>query len=213
VFLFLLLVAFGVLLFGGHIMNRDKPPIPRTAIGAEGRTVYTGSDVMAGQKYFFSRGGQHMGTIWGHGSYLAPDWSADYLHRAALFLAARHLGKSPHEAESFSQADLERLDAPARGRVTALVDRTRGCPQPTRRQGGRGQERVSLAHLLPGFYQFYYAVRDGIWYARSPEITSGQAIRTFALLRIGPDLVLISGAVLLLAFVTRAIWLSRRRPV
>ena len=24
------------------------------------------------------------GTIWGHGSYLAPDWSADWLHREAM---------------------------------------------------------------------------------------------------------------------------------
>ena len=26
------------------------------------------------------------GSIWGHGSYLAPDWSADWLHREALAL-------------------------------------------------------------------------------------------------------------------------------
>jgi nitric oxide reductase large subunit len=26
------------------------------------------------------------GSIWGHGGYLAPDWSADWLHREALSL-------------------------------------------------------------------------------------------------------------------------------
>jgi nitric oxide reductase subunit B len=31
-------------------------------------------------------GGQEVGTIWGHGAYVAPDWTADYLHREAQFL-------------------------------------------------------------------------------------------------------------------------------
>jgi len=57
-----------------------------------------------------SRGGQHMGSVWGHGAYLAPDWSADYLHRMGLFLAARHLGRSAEEAAAFTQADLQKLD-------------------------------------------------------------------------------------------------------
>ena len=68
--------------------------------------VYTAEDVMAGQNYYFSRGGQHIGSIWGHGSYLAPDWSADYLHRMGLYIAARHQGQSAQEAARFSQADL-----------------------------------------------------------------------------------------------------------
>ena len=121
VLLFMLVMAFGVLLFGGHLMNRDKPPIPKEVVAQSGQTVYTEKDVLDGQNYFYSRGGQHMGTIWGHGAYLAPDWSADYLHRMGLFVAARHLGKTPEEAATFTQADLERLDAATRGRVTALA--------------------------------------------------------------------------------------------
>src|SRR5499427_8101785 len=31
-------------------------------------------------------GGMQVGSIWGHGSYVAPDWTADYLHREALFI-------------------------------------------------------------------------------------------------------------------------------
>jgi len=34
-----------------------------------------------------------------------------------LFIAARHLGKSPEEASSFTQADLASLDAPTRALV------------------------------------------------------------------------------------------------
>lgn len=117
----MLVAAFGVLLFGGHLMNRDKPPIPTEVATENGEVVFTGQDVTGGQNYFYSRGGQHIGSIWGHGSYLAPDWSADYLHRMGLFLAARHLGREPERAAAFTQTDLERLDAPTRARITALV--------------------------------------------------------------------------------------------
>jgi nitric oxide reductase subunit B len=62
-----------------------------------------------------------------------------------------------------------------------------------------------------GFFQFYYAVREGIRYARSPEIASGEVIRNVAIARVGPDLPFAAGALLLLLFVGRAIWLSRTR--
>src|SRR5512147_1036204 len=119
--LFLLTLSFGVLLFGGYIINRDKPPIPDTVVADSGQSVYTGADVTAGQNYFMSRGGQHMGSIWGHGAYLAPDWSADYLHRLGLFLAGRHLGRGAEQAAEFSQSDLDALDPGTRGRITGLV--------------------------------------------------------------------------------------------
>lgn len=121
VLLFLLVMAFGVLLFGGYIMHKDKPPIPKEVVTASGQTIYSEKDILAGQNYFYSRGGQHMGSIWGHGAYLAPDWSADYLHRMGLFVAARHLGKTAEEAAAFSQTDLEQLDVGTRARITALA--------------------------------------------------------------------------------------------
>jgi len=33
-----------------------------------------------------SIGGQAIGTVLGHGAYVAPDWSADWLHRESEFL-------------------------------------------------------------------------------------------------------------------------------
>ncbi len=119
--LFVLVITFGVLLFGGYLMNREKPPIPKEVVTHNGQVLFTEKDVIDGQNYFYSRGGQHMGTIWGHGAYLAPDWSADYLHRMGLFVAARHLGRTPQHAAAFTQEDLERLDAPTRAQVTALA--------------------------------------------------------------------------------------------
>ncbi|MFA7186197.1 MAG: hypothetical protein WC082_14955, partial [Victivallales bacterium] len=71
--------------------------------------------------YYFSRGGQHIGTIWGHGSYLAPDWSADFLHRMGLYLAARHHGLSTTDARQFTQADFDNLNAEERARLSVIV--------------------------------------------------------------------------------------------
>jgi nitric oxide reductase subunit B len=39
-----------------------------------------------GQNVWQAMGGMQVGSIWGHGSYVAPDWTADYLHREALFV-------------------------------------------------------------------------------------------------------------------------------
>jgi nitric oxide reductase subunit B len=73
-----------------------------------------------------------------------------------------------------------------------------------------GLALMTVVSLAPsGFYQFYYAVRDGLWYARSPEITSGEVMRTLAWARIGPDIIFGAGALLMFVFVGRAIWLSR----
>jgi nitric oxide reductase subunit B len=121
VLLFLLVLTFGVLILGGQMINKDKPPIPEVVQTPSGSTVFTAADVRDGQNYYFSRGGQHIGTIWGHGSYLAPDWSADFLHRMGLFLAARQSGLAPDEAGRFSQKDYESLPAPDRARLSALV--------------------------------------------------------------------------------------------
>ena len=31
-----------------------------------------------------------MGTIWGHGAYVAPDWNADWLHREAMWILNKY---------------------------------------------------------------------------------------------------------------------------
>lgn len=75
-----------------------------------------------------------------------------------------------------------------------------------------GLMAMTVFSLVPsGFYQFYYAVKDGLWYARSPEITSGPVIKFFSYVRIIPDVIFIGGAVLILIFVTRGILLTLSR--
>jgi nitric oxide reductase subunit B len=83
-----LIASFSVLLyFGGQIYHK-APPIPERVETSTGDILYTRSDIESGQNTWQSLGGMQQGSIWGHGSYLAPDWSADWLHREALELLA-----------------------------------------------------------------------------------------------------------------------------
>ncbi len=124
IFLLLMLVAtFAILLGGGVMIDRDKPPIPDWVVSEKGEVVFSGGDIEAGKQYYFSRGGMHIGTIWGHGSYLAPDWSADYLHRAGLYAAARFEGRTPENAARFTQKDFDALDPVTQATVRANVTR------------------------------------------------------------------------------------------
>ena len=63
---------------------RDAPPIPARVVDPLGATLFTGQDIIAGQQVFLSHGLMENGTIWGHGAYLGPDFSAEYLHTLAL---------------------------------------------------------------------------------------------------------------------------------
>jgi nitric oxide reductase subunit B len=99
--------------FGGQIY-RMAPPIPDRVVTADGRLLFTGETILDGQAVWQSVGGQELGSIWGHGAYVAPDWSADWLHRECLWLLdrwARHAhGRAWSELSSAEQAPLrERL--------------------------------------------------------------------------------------------------------
>ncbi|MFL6549048.1 MAG: nitric-oxide reductase large subunit [Povalibacter sp.] len=80
----LLAVSFGVLLWVGSEIHRVMPPIPAKVIAANGSVLFTRADIDKGRQVWQSIGGQQLGSIWGHGSYVAPDWSADWLHREAV---------------------------------------------------------------------------------------------------------------------------------
>ena len=80
----LLLLSFSVLLWVGTEIHRVMPPIPARVVSTSGELIYTRADIQTGRQVWQSVGGHQLGSIWGHGSYVAPDWSADWLHREAL---------------------------------------------------------------------------------------------------------------------------------
>src|SRR5690606_14120879 len=79
-------VSFGILLWIGGDIYRQAPPMPEQVVSQSGRILYSKDDIQRGRQVWQSMGGMQVGSIWGHGSYLAPDWSADWLHREAVGL-------------------------------------------------------------------------------------------------------------------------------
>lgn len=77
-------LSFSVLIYFGVEIYRVAPPIPGRVVDSQGKILFTGQDIKDGQNIWQSIGGQSVGSIWGHGSYVAPDWSADWLHREAV---------------------------------------------------------------------------------------------------------------------------------
>ena len=115
----LLIASFAVLLWVGSEVHRQAPPVPERVVAEDGRVIFTRQDIETGRQVWQSIGGQQLGSIWGHGGYVAPDWGADWLHREAEAIldgwAKREAG-----AEGYKQ-----LDAPTQAayatRVQALM--------------------------------------------------------------------------------------------
>ncbi|MBZ5628801.1 MAG: nitric-oxide reductase large subunit [Acidobacteriia bacterium] len=101
-----LIVSFAVLGGVGYQVIHNGPPIPARVVTTDGRVLFDGESIRQGQSAWQSIGGQEVGTIWGHGAYVAPDWSADWLHRESVFvldLWARAAGAADFKALSPDQ--------------------------------------------------------------------------------------------------------------
>ena len=85
----IMLISFSVLGGVGYKAINNGPPIPAKVVTTDGRLLFTGETIRDGQNVWQSTGGQEIGTIWGHGAYVAPDWSADYLHRQSEIVLNR----------------------------------------------------------------------------------------------------------------------------
>jgi nitric oxide reductase subunit B len=88
-FLTVVTVSFAVLLFFGREIYRRHLRFLTGWSQLTENLLFTGQDIKDGQNVWQSMGGQEMGTVWGHGAYQAPDWSADWLHREAVFILNR----------------------------------------------------------------------------------------------------------------------------
>ena len=132
-------VSFGVLLFMGRQIYQMAPPVPEAVVSTTGEVVFTREDIQTGQNVWQSIGGMEQGSIWGHGSYLAPDWSADWLHREAVALLALSMatplpGLTPEQDGAVRSAALieemrENTYDPATGTITVSENRAQAIKQ------------------------------------------------------------------------------------
>ena len=104
-------VSFGALLLIGSEIYREMPPIPETVVSEDGDVIYTRDDIQRGRQVWQTLGGQQLGSVWGHGAYVAPDWSADWLHREAVALldiwSGQEYGAAFDQLEPEAQAGLK----------------------------------------------------------------------------------------------------------
>jgi nitric oxide reductase subunit B len=176
-------LSFAVLGWVGTEIYVKAPPIPKQVVSAEGNTLFSGEQVQRGQSAWLAAGGQQLGTVWGHGSYVAPDWSADWLHREALALreirAQRDYGMAFRQLGLSRQAELNsRLKTemrrntydPQTGTITLTAERAAAVRQVTRHYVGLFGDDPTLDKLRE-----QYAMNSG----SLPEQADLQALPAF----------------------------------
>ena len=160
-------LSFGALGYLGWQIYLSAPPIPKTVVTTEGEVLFTGEQVQYGQQAWRSAGGQQLGSVWGHGGYVAPDWSADWLHREATALQGI-LAAQRGQAGEMTAADKAAVDASVRedmrrntyddntGAVTVSLDRARAIREVANHYEGLFGTEPSLAKLRE-----QYAMTEG----------------------------------------------------
>lgn len=165
--------SFAVLGYFGGEIYRKAPPIPERIVTESGRVLWTGADIRDGQNVWQSTGGQQLGTVWGHGSYVAPDWSADWLHREATAmvdaLAGEAYGRSYDalgaEEQALLRARLQKelrtntYDA-ATGTLTVSERRAEAIEANSRHYGALFTGHESAARLRDAYAMAERTVRD-----------------------------------------------------
>jgi nitric oxide reductase subunit B len=106
--------AILVFLFGFFVLGMlayktytGEPPIPRKVVDPSGNPLFTGDDIIKGQEVFLRNGLMEYGSIFGHGAYLGPDYTADYLHRSALIVRDFYGGLNSDRAKLLTISDFK----------------------------------------------------------------------------------------------------------
>lgn len=106
----LLTFLFGFTVLGilAAIVYIEQPPIPAKVVTDDGRLLYTEQDVFEGMGVFQRYGLMQYGSVYGHGAYLGPDFTAAYLRLAALEMIAgqKERGLPPEQAQAVVASEL-----------------------------------------------------------------------------------------------------------
>ncbi len=167
------LVSFAVLGWIGHEIYLSAPPIPAQVISRDGQQVFGPGQVMQGQQAWLSAGGQQLGSVWGHGSYVAPDWSADWLHREAVALRdvlAKQAFQAPYAALASDQQALigarvknelrRNTYDPVTGTLTLSAERASVVRELARHYTGLFGDDPALAGLREQYAMVRHTLKD-----------------------------------------------------
>jgi nitric oxide reductase subunit B len=100
-----ILVGFFVLGLLAYRTYQAKPPIPARTVDERGGVLYTARDVHEGQQVFLHNGLMEYGSVFGHGAYLGPDFTADYLRRSSNLVKRAYGGAASDAAAGRTIAD------------------------------------------------------------------------------------------------------------
>ncbi len=117
---FALVMFFSFLVLGwiGARIYQEMPPLPAQVVSTDGTVVVDAGEIEAGQNVWQTLGGMEVGSVWGHGSYVAPDWTADWLHREATFII-NHWANEAHGTD-YANLDAEH-QAQLQGRLAHMM--------------------------------------------------------------------------------------------
>jgi len=109
-FTLVMVLSFLILGWVGTRIYQEMPPIPDKVVTPDGTVLIDSGEITAGQNVWQTMGGMEVGSVWGHGGYTAPDWTADWLHREAVFIldywANEEFGKPFAELDEEYQGQL-----------------------------------------------------------------------------------------------------------
>jgi nitric oxide reductase subunit B len=159
----ILVVGFAVLTWVAVRSYKDAPPIPERVLSQTGETIFTREDILTGQQVFLKYGLMENGTIWGHGAYLGPDFSAEYLHTLAVH-AGEMLAK-----ENYHQS-LSELSTPRRAAIHAEV-------QQLLKQNRYASETKTLIFTAPEAASYRDQIEKWTAYFSQPSLNRGLLVK------------------------------------
>jgi len=101
------IVGFFILGLLAYWTYTEKPPVPEKVTTTDGQLLFTKTDIMNGQQVFLKNGLMQYGSILGHGAYLGPDYTTDYLRRSALITRDLYGGEESDQARTLTIKDFK----------------------------------------------------------------------------------------------------------
>lgn len=97
-----LVLIFGFLVLGilAYRAYTASMPMPDKVVSQSGQVLFTKDDITHGQELFQARGLMEYGSVLGHGAYLGPDRTAEYLRMATEDVAGQYRAEGvsePHD--------------------------------------------------------------------------------------------------------------------
>ena len=111
------IIGFAILGYLALKVNQEHAPVPDHIVDDDGKELVSCDDIMRGQEAFLTYGLMQFGSIYGHGAYLGPDFTADYLHRQAEIMTKHYGGDAAAAERARRELQANQYD-PATGKLT-----------------------------------------------------------------------------------------------